>query len=160
MRTALVAVLLVSLHAQSVPGTAARADVLKEIISTLTAMKSAAASQTLLSDKLTDEIMSLVRSDARLARTTVAAFSHDLTSALVGKEVTSIRAETLQRSIRDVVGTSAATFPAATSLREALTSLGIDPATTQGITRRFMAIGEGIRGPDDIQLLMPMKLRR
>jgi hypothetical protein len=54
---------------------------------------------------------------------------------LFGKELTSIRVETLHPSIRDVVGTSAATFPAATSLRETLTSLGIDPATTQGITR-------------------------
>ena len=77
-------------------------------------------------------------------------FAEELTAALFGKELSAQSTASLRQSIRDVLRGSSATFPSAASLRQVLARAGVDSTKAQLITRRFMAIGEEIRGPDDI----------
>jgi hypothetical protein len=56
----------------------------------------------------------------------------------------------LERSIDDVLRRSGATFTSASHLRETLATLGVGALKTQVITKRVIAIGEEVRGPDDL----------
>ncbi|MEO8130157.1 MAG: hypothetical protein ABJF23_11465 [Bryobacteraceae bacterium] len=56
----------------------------------------------------------------------------------------------MQTSITDLMRAKTATFDSAARLRETLELIRIDPAKTQPIIRRFVAIGVEIRGPDDL----------
>ena len=58
---------------------------------------------------------------------------------------------TLAQSMEEVLRRSGTTtFIPASQLRETLAALGVDASKVQIITRRFIAIGEEIRGPDDM----------
>jgi hypothetical protein len=63
----------------------------------------------------------------------------------------------LRRSIADVLLSSGATFIPASRLRETLTAKGIDSSKTQEIVKRYIAIGEEVRGPDDLHVLPRLK---
>ena len=58
----------------------------------------------------------------------------------------------LERSIDDVLRSTGATFASATHFRETLATLGVEASKLQVITKRFIAIGEEVRGPDDLRL--------
>jgi hypothetical protein len=122
------------------------------IQSTLLALKD---SRKALSNQLVDEMMALVNVHQSPSRAAVERFSEDLASALVGKDMTAIRAAALEKAITDVLRGKGSTFVPATSLRETLTGLGIDRITVQAIVRRFIEIGEQVRGPDDLPMRKP-----
>jgi len=56
----------------------------------------------------------------------------------------------LEQAIDEVLRSSGATFTSASRLRETLTALGVDASRLQIIVKRFIAIGEEVRGPDDL----------
>jgi hypothetical protein len=59
----------------------------------------------------------------------------------------------LEQSIREVLRCTGATFTSATSFRQMLLAVGVDPANTaQVVTTRFIEIGEEVRGPDDLHV--------
>jgi mannitol-specific phosphotransferase system IIBC component len=126
----------------------------QSIESTLLALKDASASRKILSKQLVNEMMALTRRDQSPSEASVQRFSEDLTGALVGKDVTKIRAEALRKAIFDVLSGKGSTFMPASSMRETLASCGIDDRTVQRIVRRFIDIGQEVRGPDDVPVLM------
>jgi hypothetical protein len=117
---------------------------------TLLALKDPAAPRKVLSNHLADQILSLSRQGQVPSKTAVQRFADDLTTALLGRDITTIRASVLDKSISDLARGRGSTFVPATSLRETLTSCGIDAPTVQAIVRRFIDIGQEMRGPDDL----------
>jgi hypothetical protein len=128
------------------------------IQSTLLALKDSGVARKALSNQLVDEMMAMAKSTQSPSRAAVERFSEDLTTALGGRDVTAIRAAALEKAISDVLGGKGSTFVPATSLRETLAGLGIDRRTVQAIVRRFIEIGEQVRGPDDLPMMLK-KLR-
>jgi hypothetical protein len=118
--------------------------------STLQALKDRGASRTTLSHQLADEIMSMAESGHQPSRPAVTSFAEELTSALLGKELTNAQVIMLEQSIDEVLRSSGATFTSASRLRETLGSVGVDASRLQIITKRFIAVGEEVRGPDDL----------
>ena len=118
--------------------------------STLLALKDGGGDRLSLSHQLVDAIMSQAEREYQPLRTTVKNFADELTSALLGKDSTNAQVLMLERSIDDVLRRSGATFTSASHLRETLATLGVGALKTQVITKRFIAIGEEVRGPDDL----------
>jgi hypothetical protein len=120
--------------------------------STLLALKDPHAARKVLSNQLVDEMMRIAKSDQSPSRAAVQRFSEELTSALLGKDVTTIRAAALQKAITGVLSGKGSTFLPACSLYETLSGFRIDDRTIQVIVDRFREIGQEVRGPDDVPL--------
>ncbi len=120
--------------------------------STLLALKEPGASRPALSQQLSEELMSLAEKDCKPSSTAVANFSDELTKALLGKHMTDAHVLLLEQSIREVLRSTGATFTSATSFRQTLLAVGVDPSAAQVVTTRFIKIGEEVRGPDDIHV--------
>jgi hypothetical protein len=118
--------------------------------STLLALKDSNAPRKALSKQLVDEMMVQAKAHQTPSRYAVQRFSDDLTTALIGRDITTIRAAALQKAIADLMRGKGSTFIPASSLRETLTSCGIDDRTVQAIVQRFIDIGQEVRGPDDL----------
>jgi hypothetical protein len=132
-------------------GTAISAQTPASLQSILLELKDPSASGSALSDQLVDEMIGLSGKEIyRPSRTTVQRFSEDFTSALLGKDVTPIRAKALQVAILCVLSGQGSTFVAANTLRDTLTSCGIEHRTVKAIVDRFSDIGREVRGPDDL----------
>jgi len=124
--------------------------------STFLALKDAHAPRAALSNKLALEITLLAKKSGRaqgLAQSTVVRFSEDLTTALLGKDITAIRAAALAKAIARVLSGKGSTFMPATSFRETLVSCGVEDRTVQQIIERMIDLGQEIRGPDDLGVL-------
>src|SRR5258708_24440801 len=80
---------------------ARRLEVTPKLRSTLQALKDRSTSRTTLSHQLVDEIMSMADSEHKPARTTVESFAEELTSALIGRDLTTPQVMMLERSIDD-----------------------------------------------------------
>lgn len=122
----------------------------QSVESTLLALKASGAPRKVLSRHLVDEMMALSKHNQSPSRSSVQRFSEDLTTALLGKDITTIRAEALEKAISDVMRGNGSTFVPASTLRETLASCGIDSPTVQAIVGRFIDIGQEVRGPDDL----------
>jgi hypothetical protein len=120
--------------------------------STLLQLNGSGISRKALSSQLVDEMMAMAKHNQAPSRASVQRFSEDLTSALLGRDVTEIRAAALQKSISDVLSGKGSTHAPANSLLQTLTSCGIDHRTAQAIVDRFIDIGQEVRGPDDLGL--------
>jgi mannitol-specific phosphotransferase system IIBC component len=122
----------------------------QSVQATLLALKDSAAPRKALSKQLTEEMMAQAKAHQTPSRFAVQRFSEDLTTALIGRDITTIRAAALQKAIADVMRGKGSTFMPASSLRETLTSCGIEEPTVQAIVQRFIDIGQEVRGPDDL----------
>jgi hypothetical protein len=122
----------------------------QSIQSTLLGLKDPHASRKVLSNQLVDEMMALAKSDRSPMRTTVQRFAEDLTTALMGKDMTAVRAAALEKAISGVLSGKGSTFLPASSLYETLVGFRIEDRTIQGIVGRFRDIGQEVRGPDDL----------
>jgi len=123
--------------------------------STFLALKDPHAHRGALSAKLAAEMTLLATKNGRgqsLSQSSVERFSEDLTTALLGKDITTIRAAALRKAIAGVLSGKGSTFLPANGLYETLKSCGIDDRTTQQILDRFREIGQQVRGPDDLPL--------
>jgi hypothetical protein len=149
--------LLVCVLLFGVIGTAQTA---KSIQSIFLALKDSKTPRKVLSDQLTDEMMALAKQDSsRPSRAAVERFSDDLITALMGKDITTVRASVLQRAVSDLLTGKGSTFEPATKLRTTLTSCGINEPTTQAIVGRFIDIGQEVRGPDDVGVQKPPPMK-
>ncbi len=148
MRIVLCGLLLlgISLNAQST-GEDKAAGKLNSILMAL--KHSRAAGQNSLAQQLRDEMMALADSNRKPSRATVSGFADEFTDALFGKDLTNADVSVLQSSITDVLRGSTANFNSASRLREVLVATHVDDFKTRRIIRRFIAIGEEVRGPDD-----------
>ncbi len=118
--------------------------------STLLALKDSHAARKTLSKQLVDEMMAQAKPHQSPSRASVQRFCEDLTTALIGRDITTVRAKVLRQAIVDVMGGKGSTFLPASSLRETLTGCGIEEPTVQAIVQRFIDIGQEVRGPDDL----------
>ena len=119
--------------------------------SILGALKDPGASRDSLSQQLTDVILSLAQPDRQPSRSTVVAFTDELTGALINKDLKwNAPPKWLLGPILEILSTAGANFTKASRLGNTLKSLGVDASTTQRITARFIKIGEDVRGPDDL----------
>jgi hypothetical protein len=128
----------------------------KSVQTILLALKDANAPRKALSDQLSDRMMALAKRD--VSRPMVERFSEDLTGALLGRDITTVRASMMQKAISDLLSGKGSNFEPASKLRDTLTSCGISAATVQAIVGRFIDIGQEIRGPDDLGVL-PKRLK-
>jgi hypothetical protein len=130
----------------------------QSVQSTLLALKDSRTPRKVLSNQLVNQMMALAKSDQSPSRQTVQRFSEDLTTALAGKDITTIRAAAIEKAISGVLSGNGSTFLPANRLYETLVSCGIDDRTVQAIVGRFTDIGREVRGPDDLGV-RPIKLR-
>ena len=122
---------------------------------TLLALKDTHAQRSALSLELTMEMTFLAKKSGRdqdLSQATTERFSEDLTTALLGKDITTIRAAALRKAIAGVLSGKGSTFLPANGLYETLKSCGVENRTIQLIVDRFTDIGRQLRGPDDLPM--------
>ena len=77
-------------------------------------------------------------------------FSEDLTTALLGKDITADRAAALRKTIADLLSGKGSTFVPAARFRETLLNCGVDDRNAQVVVDRFTHLGREVRGPDDL----------
>lgn len=121
--------------------------------STFLALRDPHAKRADLSVKLAMEIALLSEmkgTHQNLSPGTVDRFSADLTTALLGKNITTDRAAALQKAMADVLSGKGSTFLPAARFRETLLSCGVDDRNAQVVVDRFTHLGREVRGPDDI----------
>ena len=124
--------------------------------STFLALKDPHVNRRPLSVKLATEITLLAKTKGRdqdFSPGTVERFSEDLTTALLGKNITTDRAAALQKAMADVLSGKGSTFLPAARFRETLLSCGVDDRNTQVVVDRFTHLGREVRGPDDTPLI-------
>jgi hypothetical protein len=115
-----------------------RAQAPQLIQSTLLALKDSSASRSALSDQLVDQMFGLAGKEIyRRSQTTVERFSEDFTSALLGKDVTAIRAKAFQASILCVLSRQGSTFLAGKILGETLINCGVEDRRAKVIVEFF-----------------------
>ena len=127
--------------------------VVNEMDATLLAVKTSATPRASLSRQLADEVMSLAEANHRPSRATVVRFVNDLIGALTAaNQVTPDQAVELGQRIRDGLRGSEPNAESARHLSDDLTALHVSASNTQVICKDFIAIGEQVRGPDDLPL--------
>ena len=119
----------------------------------LYALTSSDADRALVTKQLADAIMPLARSNRQPSRHSVEDFATELARSMIGKELTIVQAGSLENAITEMMRGSVPNYTSTGHLRDALTAIHIDPADTRAITTRFLAIGEEVRGPDDLRLM-------
>lgn len=121
--------------------------------STFLALKDPHARRGALSAQLAAEITLLSKRNwggQSPSESTVTRFTEDLTTALLGKNITTDRAAALQKEMADVLSGKGSTFIPAARFRETLLSCGVDDRNTQVVVDRFTHLGQEVRGPDDL----------
>lgn len=112
------------------------------------------------SQRLADEIMSLADTSKKPSRLTVAKFADALCSALAGRTASKIVVSELSTAIYDVLhsgGLGTYRFHQIVSRAEKnLTSGGVDDDKARVISGLLSAVGDEVRGPEDIGL-QPLK---
>jgi len=108
--------------------------------------------------RLTDQILGIgLRRPA--PRPVVEGFVRSLMAGLAGKQLTRSQADDMSRLI---VNAAAGTRPNLTNVHDfriALAKVGVDEARQDQISRRLIAIGEAVRGPDDLPARVPLLQR-
>jgi hypothetical protein len=122
----------------------------QSVMTTLLALKDPKAPRKVLSAQLAEQMMAQAKPNQSPSRAAVQRFSEDLTGALLGRDITVVRASALKDAIAHVMQGKGPTFVPATSVREVLTSCGVEQPTVQGIVKRFIDIGHEVSGPDDM----------
>jgi len=152
----------------SVPSAKTTAD----LHSTLLALQQTRVPASSLSQRLTADMIALATGDHRPSRAEVDAFSGELTRTMaaawraqptpqtplhiadLSRKATEIDTEaSLQQCLVDIVRVPGPTnLDIAERLRRVLTQLRINDSQSNLLIRRFLAIGESVRGPDDSPL--------
>jgi len=102
------------------------------------------------SQRLAQTILSLARDPQKPSRREVAEFVDSMAGVLAGQRVDETRVLKVSRCIVDAVrGTGPSNLALATQFTNSLAELRVSDLKVAPIVRRFMAIGEAVRGPDD-----------
>jgi hypothetical protein len=111
-----------------------------------------------LKQRLADDIMVLAEKPHQPPRTLVQWFANDLASALAGKRVTNQKlfrqlAADIQKTLQSA-GTSTSGFHETVNQAETvLIALGLNTLQANGLARKLKAIGDRVRGPEDIPVM-------
>jgi hypothetical protein len=119
----------------------------------LYALTGSDADRTFVTKQLADAIMPLARSNRQLSRQNVEDFATELARSMIGKELTIVQVRSLENAITEMMRGSVPNYTSTGHLRDALSAIHIDSADMHVVTTRFLAIGEEVRGPDDLQLI-------
>ena len=118
--------------------------------STLTALKNASAPPGSLSRQLAEIMMTLAVPDSQPARSEVVGFTDEFTRALAGTRFSNDQMAALRQCLVDVMHTAGTSnFALARRLQDILTAIRVDDRKASLVIRRFLAIREAVRGPDD-----------
>jgi len=115
----------------------------------LMALKSSSASRPSLTNQLVEAMIALANKDRQPARSTVVSFADEFTGMVFGKALTNNQLDGLAAAIGEVMTGSTTNFKSSGHFRDILTAVSVDSMKKQTVTRRFIAIGEEVRGPDD-----------
>jgi len=104
--------------------------------------------------ELTDAILAIALKDREPTRQEVTGFTDALANAKPSGPIPSAQVSALESCIVGVLrDQSPSNFALAARLRQALTAIRVNDLKTDLIVRRFLAIGEAVRGPDDIKVI-------
>jgi len=128
----------------------------------ITALQDPKISRPAAAQRITNEMMLLARTDRQPLRGLVLSFADEFANLLAGKEIGTNQVSGLTKSMADVIQGSGATFNAVTGFRQSLKVSGIPPERCNVVIRRLIAVGEEVRGPDDlpIQPFAPLSPRK
>ena len=116
----------------------------------LIAISKAGLPTDLLSRQLADSMFPLVVRGHEPTVPQVTNFTTDITRALAGRALNNEQLAALQQCIVDMLrGTGISNFALAQRLEETLSALQVNDTKTGLIIRRFLTIGETVRGLDD-----------
>jgi len=143
-----------ALSGQTTRGTAAPSpQTIDKLNSAMAALKTAKAPSDVLGRQLADSMMALAIGDRQPVPSDVEGFTSEFTRALAGRGFNNDQGAVLQQCLLDIVrGTGTSNLSVAQHLRETLTALRVDNPATDAVIKRFLAIGEAVRGPDDSPL--------
>ena len=139
----------------------ASAPSIQKLKSALLAMKTADSHNIdLLSRQLADSMFPLVVRERQPTVPQVPDFTSEITRALAGRALSDEQVTALQQCIVGMLrGAGISNFALAQSLQETLTALKVNDPQTDRIIRRFLTIGEEVRGLDD-QGLGPKRISK
>jgi hypothetical protein len=104
--------------------------------------------------ELTDTILAIALKDWEPTRQEVTEFTEALVAAKPPGPIAPAQVSAIQRCIVDVLrDESTSNFALAERLRHALTVIHVNDLKTDLIIRRFLAVRQGVRGPDDIKVI-------
>ena len=146
MRRALFCLVLFGTGLTAQPAKSPDLDKLRPI---LMALKNAGAAHASLTNQLVEVMMALANKDRQPARSTVVSFADEFTGILFGRALTNGQLDGFAAAIGEVMTGSTTNFKSSGHFRDIMTAVGIDSMKKQTVTRRFIAIGEEVRGPDD-----------
>jgi hypothetical protein len=128
----------------------ASAPSIQKLKSALRAISKADLPVDLLSQNLADSMLPLVVRGHEPTVPEVTDFAREITRALAGRALSDEQVVALQECLVGMLrGTGISNFALAQHLQETLTALSIDDTQTDLIIRRFLDIGEAVRGLDD-----------
>jgi len=134
------------LWGQVVPKTGANLE------TTLLALQDAGVDRASITNQLAEKLMALAQTDHQPSRPTVELFADKFVRAIRGKKMTRTQVIAFQSSFAQMLDGARPNFYSASHFHEALISLSIDSLVREELTAKFIAIGEEIRGPDDLSV--------
>ena len=138
---------VVSLSAQTSADAARLSPALSKVLT------SAGRADDAAGQSLASTMMSLTTGDHRPARQ-VDALVNALRGVMAGREVSEAQAAVLSQCFVNVLRGQGSNLTLATQVRQELTALRVGDQRTDLIVKRFIALGEAVRGPDDIPVLV------
>lgn len=130
------------------------------------ALVSAGTPNDSIGQTLVGTMMSISLPDHQPSRQQLVGLADALRGVLVKRGISEAQVSVLSECIVDALsGAKASNFALASQLRNELATLRVDDQKADLIIRRFMAVGEAVRGPDDvpvtkeIELVMPPKAK-
>jgi hypothetical protein len=104
--------------------------------------------------ELTDTILAISLNDREPTRQEVTGFTEALANAKATGPIPSAQVSAILSCIVDVLrDESTSNFALAERLRHALTAIRVNDLKIDLIIRRFLSVGEAVRGPDDIKVI-------
>lgn len=117
---------------------------------TLSALQDASVDRTSMTKQFADEMMAGASNDRKPSRSTVELFADKFVRAMRGRKIPKPQLVALQNSLTQMLDGTHPNSNSASRFREVLTVLNIDSSVREELTARFIAVGEDIRGPDDL----------
>src|SRR5579871_6762415 len=126
---------------------------LKALQKPLAAMQDPKADRVAAARQLTDAMLPLADPNRKPSREIVDDFTKELAFALSGKTLSNEQLANLNASLWVVMKGSVPNLKSTSLLRDTLTNVGLANDEVHTLTALFLAIGEDVRGPDDLPVV-------
>ena len=114
-----------------------------------------------VSQSLAGRMISIAPLEHWAGRQQMDALISALRGVMAGREISDAQLTVLSQCIVNVLrGQGGSNFALAAEIRQELTTLGIGDQRSDLIVRRFVALGETVRGPDDMPVMKEINLTR